>query len=144
MSVFFVNFEYLDATKRNFSLLFCAAKECSKKAVSFRISSDSWCPKRSEISKLSAPSPILQHPLASCQDEIEYSLLKLDERQKTVKLSLRGPEVMESLRQSEQVIHAFRGCTWHQEYGSWMLEGTPDLPYGGYTMSLASDLVKSR
>lgn len=71
-------------------------------------------------------------------DEIEYSLLKLDERQKTVKLSLRGPEVMESLRQSEQVIHAFRGCTWHQEYGSWMLEGTPDLPYGGYTMSLAS------
>eukprot|EP00438_Fugacium_kawagutii_P002573 Skav219261 [mRNA] locus=scaffold1380:6406:13059:- [translate_table: standard] len=75
---------------------------------------------------------------STSKDEIEYSLLKLDERQKTVKISLRGPEVMESLRQSEQVIHAFRGCTWHQEYGSWMLEGTPDLPYGGYTMSLAS------
>lgn len=71
-------------------------------------------------------------------DEIEYSLLKVDEANKTVKLSLRGPEAMESLRKSEQVIHAFRGCTWHQEYGSWMLEGTPDLPYGGYTMSLAS------
>ena len=79
------------------------------------------------------------------QDEIEYSLLKLDDKEKTVKISLRGPEVMESLRQSEQVIHAFRGCTWHQEYGSWMLEGTPDLPYGGYTMSLASDLdIKKR
>ena len=24
------------------------------------------------------------------------------------------------------------GCAWHQEYGSWMLEGTPKLPYDGY------------
>ncbi|CAK9106752.1 Glutamate--cysteine ligase catalytic subunit (GCS heavy chain) (Gamma-ECS) (Gamma-glutamylcysteine synthetase) [Durusdinium trenchii] len=73
-------------------------------------------------------------------DEIEYSMLKVDEANRTVKISLRGPEAMEALRKSEQVIHAFRGCTWHQEweYGSWMLEGTPDLPYGGYTMSLTS------
>ncbi|CAJ1351566.1 unnamed protein product [Effrenium voratum] len=71
-------------------------------------------------------------------DEIEYSLLKVEKSGKRVFLSLRGPEAMESLRGSEQDIHAFRGCTWHQEYGSWMLEGTPSLPYGGYTMSLAS------
>mmetsp|Transcript_52822 Transcript_52822/g.98952 ORF Transcript_52822/g.98952 Transcript_52822/m.98952 type:complete len:703 (+) Transcript_52822:64-2172(+) len=71
-------------------------------------------------------------------DEIEYSLLKMDHDNKKVRISLRGPEVMEGLRKSEQDIHAVRGCAWHQEYGSWMLEGTPSLPYGGYTMSLVS------
>ena len=25
-----------------------------------------------------------------------------------------------------------QGCAWHEEYGSWMLEGTPRVPYGGY------------
>ena len=71
-------------------------------------------------------------------DEIEYALLKVDPASKRVRLSLRGPEVMETLRKQEQDMNAFRGCAWHQEYGSWMLEGTPSLPYGGYTMSLVS------
>ena len=71
-------------------------------------------------------------------DEIEYALLKIDSVNKRVQLSLRGPEVMEGLRKQEQDMNAFRGCAWHQEYGSWMLEGTPSLPYGGYTMSLVS------
>ncbi|CAE7524816.1 GCLC [Symbiodinium sp. CCMP2456] len=71
-------------------------------------------------------------------DEIEYALLKIDPVSKRVQLSLRGPEVMEGLRKQEQDMNAFRGCAWHQEYGSWMLEGTPSLPYGGYTMSLVS------
>lgn len=41
---------------------------------------------------------------------------QVDEANRTVKISLRGPEAMEALRKSEQVIHAFRGCTWHQEW----------------------------
>ena len=71
-------------------------------------------------------------------DEIEYALLKVDPASKKVQLCLRGPEAMEGLRKQEQDMNAFRGCAWHQEYGSWMLEGTPSLPYGGYTMSLVS------
>ena len=27
-------------------------------------------------------------------------------------------------------------CTWHPEYGAWMLEGTPRIPYGGFTADL--------
>lgn len=70
-------------------------------------------------------------------DELEYSLLKLDSSNKSVRLSLRGPEVMERLRKQEQENAAEGlGCAWHQEYGSWMLEGTPKLPYDGYASSL--------
>eukprot|EP00931_Biecheleriopsis_adriatica_P051184 TRINITY_DN29664_c0_g1_i1.p1 TRINITY_DN29664_c0_g1~~TRINITY_DN29664_c0_g1_i1.p1 ORF type:complete len:746 (+),score=151.03 TRINITY_DN29664_c0_g1_i1:66-2240(+) len=71
-------------------------------------------------------------------DEIEYALLKVDAAAKKVRISLRGPEVMMALRAREQDVHMMRGCAWHQEYGSWMLESTPSLPYGGYTTSLVS------
>ncbi|CAN0539577.1 unnamed protein product, partial [Ectocarpus sp. 12 AP-2014] len=30
------------------------------------------------------------------------------------------------------------GCTWHPEYGSWMVEATPRRPFSGY----AADLVR--
>jgi len=70
-------------------------------------------------------------------DELEYSLLKLDSKNKKVRLSLRGSEVMEKLRKQEQEsLPTGLGCAWHQEYGSWMLEGTPKLPYDGYASSL--------
>ncbi|CAJ1374466.1 unnamed protein product [Effrenium voratum] len=67
-------------------------------------------------------------------DEVEYGLLKVDPIRKTVRLSLRGPEAMEALRRQEQ--EELQGCAWHEEYGSWMLEGTPRVPYGGYVMGL--------
>lgn len=69
-------------------------------------------------------------------DEIEYGLLQVDHANRTVKLSLRGEEVMKSLRIREQQLRGIRGCSWHQEYGSWMLEGTPASPYSGFTSSL--------
>ena len=28
-------------------------------------------------------------------------------------------------------------CAWHPEYGGWMVEGTPRVPYGGYTHDLS-------
>jgi len=70
-------------------------------------------------------------------DEVEYGILKLDDSTQTVKLSLRSSEVLEKLREKEgEVTTGHSGCTWHQEYGSWMVEGTPSTPYGGYTTSL--------
>lgn len=69
-------------------------------------------------------------------DEIEYALLRIDTVMRKARLSLRGIPVMERLRKEEQRSQPERGCAWHQEYGSWMLEGTPSTPYGGYTSSL--------
>jgi len=69
-------------------------------------------------------------------DEVEYALLRVDRDQKMVQISLRGIEAMEELRKKEQNIENVRGCSWHQEYGSWMVEGTPSAPYSGYTVSL--------
>jgi len=72
-------------------------------------------------------------------DEVEYSLLTLDPARREVRLRLRGAEVMEVLRERERDADGYvasGGCTWHQEYGSWMLEGTPAMPFGGYTKSL--------
>ncbi len=35
-------------------------------------------------------------------------------------------------------MHEAEGCTWHPEYGAWMVESTPSRPYTGY----ASDLLR--
>jgi glutamate--cysteine ligase catalytic subunit len=70
-------------------------------------------------------------------DEVEHALVKLDANSRHARLSLRGAEVMAQLRRQEQGnSEQAGGCAWHQEYGSWMLESTPSLPYGGYTSSL--------
>jgi glutamate--cysteine ligase catalytic subunit len=70
-------------------------------------------------------------------DEIEHAILKLDRGKRTAKVSLRASAVMDELRAREQSTQPIGdGCAWHQEYGSWMLEGTPALPYGAYTSSL--------
>jgi len=72
-------------------------------------------------------------------DEIEYSLVKVDHKKREVRISLRGGELQEQLNAREQNTDrtlGYGGCAWHQEYGSWMLEGTPAMPFGGYTRSL--------
>lgn len=69
-------------------------------------------------------------------DEIEHAILKLDSENRTAKISLRSAELLETLREAEDKATGVDSCTWHQEYGSWMLEGTPAMPYGAYTSSL--------
>jgi len=70
-------------------------------------------------------------------DEVEHALLQLDHASREVRISLRGAEVMQTLQAKESQGDDGAACaTWHQEYGSWMLESTPSLPYGGYTASL--------
>lgn len=36
----------------------------------------------------------------------------------------------------EQQPDGAQGCAWMPEYGSWMVEGTPKVPYGGLTSHL--------
>lgn len=72
-------------------------------------------------------------------DEVEYGIFKVDSKTKTVKLALRGAEILEELNAKEKAsLHRLEGCTWHPEYGSWMVEATPRRPFSGY----AADLVR--
>lgn len=34
--------------------------------------------------------------------------------------------------------HESEGCTWHPEFGAWMIESTPSRPYSNY----ATDLLR--
>mmetsp|Transcript_4851 Transcript_4851/g.15202 ORF Transcript_4851/g.15202 Transcript_4851/m.15202 type:complete len:777 (+) Transcript_4851:70-2400(+) len=73
-------------------------------------------------------------------DEIEYGLFRLDPEEKKAFLSLRGAEVRKLLEERE-VKERFGAaeagkCTWHPEYGSWMVESTPAEPYSGFTADL--------
>lgn len=77
-------------------------------------------------------------------DEIEYHLVRLDSRDgvKASAVVLLGPEVLAALADEDATLAA-RGaappgalCSWHPEYGSWMVEATPGAPYGGDTSDL--------
>mmetsp|Transcript_10580 Transcript_10580/g.21297 ORF Transcript_10580/g.21297 Transcript_10580/m.21297 type:complete len:443 (-) Transcript_10580:5-1333(-) len=72
-------------------------------------------------------------------DEVEYTLVKCDERIATVHLSLRGPEVIGELVKEEKVKEVVE-TLWRPECANWMVEGTPGLPYRCYAGDL--DLVE--
>lgn len=60
-------------------------------------------------------------------DEVEHGLFRLegDGPDRTVKVSLRSPELLAELQEGEQDVK------WVPEYGRWMLESTPPRPYDG-------------
>lgn len=62
-------------------------------------------------------------------DELEYGVFATDAAARTIKLSLRGAELLQELQSRElSAVHRCEGCTWHPEYGSWMVEATPRTP----------------
>lgn len=71
---------------------------------------------------------------------MEYALLEKfgEGESRTIKLALIGSTVMDNLNQLENTQHnkSTNGGAWHQEYGSWMIEGTPSLPYAGFSRDL--------
>ncbi|KAG8467409.1 hypothetical protein KFE25_000725 [Diacronema lutheri] len=74
-------------------------------------------------------------------DEIEYHLMRLDgepaDAARTVKLSLRAPELLDKLVESEGTDPSrYDGCAWHAEYGRWMVEATPREPFGSYATEM--------
>ena len=73
-------------------------------------------------------------------EELEYPIIRRDTENKTVKLSLRGHQVLETLRAREEESgrsdNRKEASAWHPEYGSWMVEGTPRMPFGGFVRDL--------
>ena len=66
----------------------------------------------------------------------------LDRPAETLLIELRAHEVLKALRSKEEELGRRDGlhmesCAWHPEYGAWMVEGTPRVPYGGFTHDLA-------
>ena len=70
--------------------------------------------------------------------EIEYGVLALDAAGRVARLAApRGAEVLRALIAHEDAHRKDEtSCAWVPEYGSWMLEGTPRAPYGGYVTDL--------
>lgn len=42
------------------------------------------------------------------------------------------------IEKEHQYSHESEGCTWHPEFGGWMIESTPSRPYSKF----ASDLLR--
>jgi glutamate--cysteine ligase catalytic subunit len=42
------------------------------------------------------------------------------------------------IEKEHQFAHEMEGCTWHPEFGGWMIESTPSRPYNKF----ASDLLR--
>jgi len=82
----------------------------------------------------------IQKDLLFYGDEIEYGLFRLDSEARRASLSLRGAEVREMLEKREgeerRGVAEAGKCTWHPEYGAWMVESTPAEPYSGFTADL--------
>lgn len=72
-------------------------------------------------------------------DELEYGIFLVDHEAKTVKLSLRGAEIIKDLQAKEDdegEANETGKCKWVPEYGSFMIEAIPQVPYGGFTSDL--------
>ncbi|KAK3886936.1 hypothetical protein Pcinc_008945 [Petrolisthes cinctipes] len=63
-------------------------------------------------------------------DEIEYMIIKLDHKNRKARLSLRGSELLEVLREAEETNPKEVRSLWRPEYAEYMVEGTPGQPYG--------------
>lgn len=70
-------------------------------------------------------------------DEVEFGVFKRDVTGR-FDLSLRSAELIDLLSRREQERNAVLecGCDWQPEYGGWMVESVPRLPYGGYISDL--------
>lgn len=64
-------------------------------------------------------------------DEVEYTLLKFDHKNKKAHLSLKALPLLEQLQKTEKEHPDDHPTTWRPEYAAYMVEGTPGKPYGG-------------
>ncbi|CAK8697356.1 glutamate--cysteine ligase catalytic subunit-like [Clavelina lepadiformis] len=64
-------------------------------------------------------------------DEVEYMILRFDHENRKVQLSLRGEDISKVLQEKENSGATNLTSLWRQEYASYMVEGTPGVPYFG-------------
>ncbi|CAO3686172.1 unnamed protein product [Rhizopus microsporus] len=67
--------------------------------------------------------------------KIEYLVVKIDEKEKRTKLSLRAFDILDKLEIPERNYQSKKtdkepDALWRPEYGRYMIEGTPGKPYG--------------
>lgn len=74
-----------------------------------------------------------QHDVLLWGDEVEGIVAQFDDKERRVRLPLRGKEFLEQLAEiSKRTVDPdVGGGVWHPEYGRYMLESTPSEPYGG-------------
>ncbi|XP_053666037.1 glutamate--cysteine ligase [Anopheles marshallii] len=64
-------------------------------------------------------------------DEVEYIIVRFDDKQRAVQVSLRAQEILAKLNEKEAADPQGVKSLWRPEYGAYMIEGTPGKPYGG-------------
>ena len=75
-------------------------------------------------------------------DEIEYHLIEFRPEIRETRISLTAPETLAKLNsesdelEKDKSIQNATKLAWHPEYGAWMVEATPGIPYGNATDDL--------
>ncbi|XP_046969976.1 glutamate--cysteine ligase [Vanessa cardui] len=64
-------------------------------------------------------------------DEVEYIIVKFDDKNQRATVSLRADELLPKLQEKELEDPQNVKSLWRPEYGAYMVEGTPGKPYGG-------------
>ncbi|KAJ0181262.1 hypothetical protein K1T71_003347 [Dendrolimus kikuchii] len=64
-------------------------------------------------------------------DEVEYIIVKFDDKNQRATVSLRADELLPQLQEKEKENPQSVKSLWRPEYGAYMVEGTPGKPYGG-------------
>lgn len=64
-------------------------------------------------------------------DEVEYIIVKFDDKKKVARVSLKAQELLAKLNEKELADPNGVKSLWRPEYGAYMIEGTPGKPFGG-------------
>lgn len=62
-------------------------------------------------------------------DEIEYTIVNMDKNNKKARLALNASDVLDKLQKDENTEENYN-ASWKPEYAKYMIEGTPNKPYG--------------
>eukprot|EP00124_Ichthyophonus_hoferi_P003024 Ihof_evm6s236 gene=Ihof_evmTU6s236 len=65
-------------------------------------------------------------------EELEYIVVSFDDTNRIAQVALRTSEVLHDLEEEQNNVPPGTKleCTWHPEYGRYMIEGVPGGPYG--------------
>lgn len=63
--------------------------------------------------------------------QVEYIIVKFDDKKKTAQVSLKGGDLLTILNEKEAADPTGVKSLWRPEYAAYMIEGTPGQPYGG-------------
>ena len=69
-------------------------------------------------------------------DEIEYMIVKFDAETGKAVVSLKASSVIKVLEEQEKALGHASKTAWRPEYGEWMIEAVPSMPYGNFTSTI--------